>query len=199
MRREVKTLRTYLERVVRDIERKIASDPTRQGQFAEELSLAHRLLKQQQHDRNKLYSLHAPEVECLAKGKAHKRYEFGVKVSIAATNKSNFVVGVMALSGNPYDGHTLTGALEQVRRMSGQRIDEVLWIGLPGAWRESKRSVYSGQKRGITTQRLKRSLKRRQAIEPIIGHLKSDGLLGRNYLKGTLGDQMNVLLWLCRT
>ena len=116
----------------RDIERKIASDPTRQGQFAEELSLAHRLLKQQQHDKNKLYSLHAPEVECLAKGKAHKRYEFGVKVSIAVTNKSNFVVGAMALSGNPYDGHTLTGALQQVRRMSGQRIDEVLWIEVTG-------------------------------------------------------------------
>ena len=73
MRREVKTLRTYLGRVVRDIERKIASDPTRQGQFAEELWLAQRLLKQRQHDRNKLYSLHAPEVECLAKGKAHKQ------------------------------------------------------------------------------------------------------------------------------
>ena len=195
MRREVKTLRTYLGRVVRDIERKIASDPKRQGQFAEELSLARRLLKQQQHDRNKLYSLHAPEVECLAKGKAHKRYEFGVKVSIAATNKSNFVVGAMALSGNPYDGHTLTGALEQVRRMSGQRIDEVFVDRGYRGHGESLSEVYiSGQKRGITTQRLKRSLKRRQAIEPIIGHLKSDGLLGRNYLKGTLGDQMNVLL-----
>ena len=195
MRREVKTLRTYLGRVVRDIERKIASDPIRQGQFAEELSLAHRLLKQQQHDKNKLYSLHAPEVECLAKGKAHKRYEFGVKVSIAATNKSNFVVGAMALSGNPYDGHTLSGALEQVRRMSGQRIDEVFVDRGYRGHGESLSEVYiSGQKRGITTQRLKRSLKRRQAIEPIIGHLKSDGLLGRNYLKGTLGDQMNVLL-----
>ena len=114
MRREAKTLRTYLGRVVRDIERKIASDPTRQGQFAEELSLAHRLLKQQQHDKNKLYRLHAPEVECRAKGKAHKHYEFRVKVSIAATNKSNFVVGAMALSGNPYDGHTLTGAQQHV-------------------------------------------------------------------------------------
>ena len=152
-------------------------------------------MKQQRHDRNKLYSLHAPEVECLAKGKAHKRYEFGVKVSIAATNKSNFVVGAMALSGSPYDGHTLTGALQQVRRMSGQRIDEVFVDRGYRGHGESVSEVYiSGQRRGITTQRLKRSLKRRQAIEPIIGHLKSDGLLGRNYLKGTLGDQMNVLL-----
>ena len=160
MRREVKTLRTFLGYVVRDIERKTASNPTLQGQFAEELSLAHRLLKQQLHDRNKLYSLHAPEVECLAKGKAHKHYEFGVKVSIAATNKSNFVVGAMALSGNPYDGHTLSGALEQVRRMSGQRIDEVfVGRGYRGHG-ESLSEVYiSGQKRGITTRRLKRSLK----------------------------------------
>ena len=116
-------------------------------------------------------------------------------MSIAATNKSNFVVGAMALSGNPYDGHTLTGALEQVRRMSGQRIDEVFVDRGYRGHGESLSEVYiSGQRRGITTQRLKRSLKRRQAIEPIIGHLKSDGLLGRNYLKGTLGDQMNVLL-----
>ena len=116
-------------------------------------------------------------------------------MSIAATNKSNFVVGAMALSGNPYDGHTLTEALQQVRRMSGQRIDEVFVDRGYRGQGESLSEVYiSGQKRGITTQRLKRSLKRRQAIEPIIGHLKSDGLLGRNYLKGTLGDQMNVLL-----
>ena len=181
--------------VVHDIERKTASNPTLQGQFAEELPLAHRLLKQQLHDRNKLYSLHAPEVECLAKDEAHKRYEFGVKVSIAATNKSNFAVGGMALSGNPYDEHTLTGALEQVRRMSGQRIDEVfVGRGYRGHGESLSEVNISGQKRGITTRRLKRSLKRRQAIEQINGHMKSDGLLGRNYLKGTLGDQMNVLL-----
>ena len=134
-------------------------------------------------------------MECLAKGKAHKHDGFRVKVSIAATNKSNLVVGAMALSGNPYDGHTLTGALQQVRWISGQRIDEVFVDRGYRGHGESLSEVYiSGQKRGITTQRLKRSLKRRQAIEPIIGQLKSDGLLGRNYLKGTLGDQMNVLL-----
>jgi hypothetical protein len=76
-------------------------------------------LAQQKPDKDKLYSLHAPEVECISKGKAHKRYEFGVKASIATTNKSNFVVGGMALPGNPFDGHTLTQALEQVRRMTG--------------------------------------------------------------------------------
>ncbi len=195
MRGRVKKLRTYLGRVVRDIERKIAAQPERQAVFAEELALAKRLLAQQKQDKNKLYSLHAPEVECISKGKAHKRYEFGVKASIATTNKSNFVVGGMALPGNPYDGHTLTQALEQVRRMTGQAIEEAFVDRGYRGHGETQTTVYiSGQKRGIKTQRLKQSLKRRQAIEPVIGHLKSDGLLGRNYLRGTEGDQVNVML-----
>ena len=146
-------------------------------------------------DRNKLYSLHAPEVECISKGKAHKRYEFGVKASIATTNKSNFVVGGLALPGNPFDGHTLVSALEQVRRLTERPVEEAFVDrGYRGHGEEQTRVYISGQKRGIKTRRLKRSLKRRQAIEPVIGHLKADGLLGRNYLKGSVGDQMNVML-----
>jgi IS5 family transposase len=195
MRGRVKKLRTYLGRVVRDIERKIANQAEKQAAFAEELGLAKRLLAQQKRDKNKLYSLHAPEVECISKGKAHKRYEFGVKASIATTNKSNFVVGGMALPGNPYDGHTLTRALDQVRRITGSVIDEAFVDRGYRGHGETQTTVYlSGQKRGVKTQRLKCSLKRREAIEPVIGHLKSDGLLGRNYLKGTQGDQMNVML-----
>ena len=195
LRREVKRLRTYLGRVVRDIERKTADNPARQAVFADELALAKRLLGQQKQDKNKLYSLHAPEVECISKGKVAKRYEFGVKASIATTNKSNFVVGGMALPGSPYDGHTLTKALAQVRRLTGTSIDEAFVDKGYRGHDETASTVYiSGQKRGIKTQRLKRSLKRRQAIEPVIGHLKSDGLLNRNHLKGTQGDQLNVLL-----
>lgn len=195
MRREVKRLRTYLGRVVRDIERKTAVSAAQQAVFAEELALAKRLLAQQKADKNKLYSLHAPEVECISKGKAHKRYEFGVKASIATTNKSNVVVGGMAVPGNPYDGHTLKNALEQVRRVTGSVIDEAFVDkGYRGHGEKTTTVYISGQKRGISTQRLKRSLKRRQAIEPIIGHLKADGRLGRNFLKGAEGDQVNVLL-----
>ena len=195
MRREVKRLHTYLARVVRDIERKTAGNAAQQAVFAEELALAERLLAQKKDDKNKLYSLHAPEVECISKGKVHKRYEFGVKASIATTNRSNFVVGGMAVPGNPYDGHTLKRALAQVRRLTGTRIDEAFVDKGYRGHKEATTTVYiSGQKRGIETQRLKRSLKRRQAIEPIIGHLKADGRLGRNFLKGTQGDQMNVLL-----
>ena len=195
MRREVKRLHTYLARVVRDIGRKTAGNAAQQAVFAEELALAERLLAQKKEDKNKLYSLHAPEVECISKGKVHKRYEFGVKASIATTNKSNFVVGGMAVPGNPYDGHTLKKALEQVRRLTGSAIDEAFVDKGYRGHKEATTTVYiSGQKRGITTQRLKRSLKRRQAIEPVIGHLKADGRLGRNFLKGTEGDQVNVLL-----
>jgi len=195
MRRQVKKLRTYLGRVVRDIERKTADEPELQAVFADELELARRLLSQQRTDRNKLYSVHAPEVECISKGKAHKRYEFGVKASIATTNKSNFVVGGLALPGNPYDGHTLKTALLQVRRMTGSVIEEVFVDrGYRGHGVEDSAVYISGQRRGIKTRRLRQSQKRRQAIEPVIGHLKSDGHLGRNYLKGTEGDQMNVTL-----
>ena len=195
MRRQVKKLRTYLGRVVRDIERKTVDEPELQAIFADELAMARRLLSQGRMDRNKLYSMHAPEVECISKGKAHRRYEFGVKASIATTNRSNFVVGGMALPGNPYDGHTLKSALLQVRRMTGSVIEEVFVDrGYRGHGVEGTAVYISGQRRGIKTRRLRRSQKRRQAIEPVIGHLKSDGLLGRNYLKGTEGDQMNVTL-----
>lgn len=195
LRREVKRLRTYLGRVVRDIGRKTAGNAAQQTVFAGELALAARLLAQQKEDKNKLYSLHAPEVECISKGKVAKRYEFGVKASIATTNKSNFVVGGMAVPGNPYDGHTLKTALAQVRRLTGTRIDEAFVDKGYRGHGETASTVYiSGQKRGINTRRLKRSLKRRQAIEPVIGHLKSDGRLGRNFLKGTEGDRVNVLL-----
>lgn len=105
------------------------------------------------------------------------------------------MVGGIALPGNPFDGHTLVCALDQVRRLTGSVIDEVFVDrGYRGHGEEESTVYISGQRRGIKTQRLRRSLKRRQAIEPVIGHLKSDGLLGRNYLKGTEGDHMNVML-----
>ena len=195
LRRQVRTLRTYLGRVVRDIERQIADAPERQLVFAEELAMAKRLLAQEKHSKGKLYSLHAPEVECLSKGKAHKRYEFGVKVSISSTNKSNFIVGALSLPGSPYDGHTLQHALTQTRRLTNTKIDEAFVDrGYRGHGEEITQVYISGQRRGIKTRSLRKRLKRRQAIEPIIGHLKSDGRLDRNYLQGMAGDAMNVLL-----
>ena len=200
MKREVKKLHTILGRVARDVERKIdqIANPCVQ-QLAEshlesELELAKRVMTQERTSKNKVYSAHAPEVECISKGKVHKRYEFGVKVGIAVTNRSNFVLGGRAFPGNPYDGHTLSAQLDQVERITGTKPEQVFVDrGYRGHGVTDSQIFISGQKRGVNAQ-LKRLLKRRQAIEPVIGHLKNDGLLGRNYLKGTEGDQMNAML-----
>ena len=126
--------------------------------------------------------------------KAHKRYEFGVKVSITTTNRSNLVVGAQSLPGRPYDGHTLGGALDQVTRLSGQRPERCyVDLGYRGHDVEDVVVFKARQKRGVTKS-IRRELKRRNAIEPIIGHMKNDGLMHRNYLKGTQGDAINVIL-----
>jgi transposase, IS5 family len=194
-RRELKRSKVYLGRVYRDILRKLpAQAASVQARFAEPLALVARLLAQQRQDKNKLYSLHAPEVECIAKGKAHKKYEFGIKVSLAATQRDNFIVGALSLPGNPYDGHTLPAALRQVERLTGTKPERCFVDrGYRGHGIEGTEVYIAGQKRGIT-RALRRALKRRNAIEPIIGHTKHDGLMGRNYLKGTCGDAMNAIL-----
>jgi len=194
-RRTTSKLKTVLGRVYRDIERRLAEQPESvQAAFAEPMALTKRLLDQLRHDKKKLYALHAPEVECIAKGKAHKRYEFGVKVSIATTNRSNLVVGAQSLPGNPYDGHTLSTALEQVERLTGQRPERCyVDLGYRGHDVTAVEVFKARQKRGVTRS-IRRELKRRNAIEPIIGHMKDDGLLHRNHLKGTDGDAINVIL-----
>jgi len=194
----VKRLKTYLGRVVREIERQALiwrTDPVASERIGEELTKAKRLLAQEKTSKNKLYSLHAPEVECISKGKAHKRYKFGVKASIAVTNRRNFVVGGLSLPGNPYDGHTLVTALDQVRRITGHGIKQAYVDKGYRGNEEKDATVYiSGQKRGVKTRSLRNRIKRRQAIEPVIGHLKNEGHLGRNYLHGPEGDEMNVVL-----
>ena len=191
-------LKTILGRVLRDIERKAAKF---QGQIADEplrelVALAERLLAQTRTSKNKVYSVHAPEVECIAKGKAHKRYEFGCKTSVATTSKSNWIVGAHALHGNPYDGHTLSGAIGQVERLTGHAPHDVMVDqGYRGHGYEGSASVHVVRtipKRA--TRALRRMLKRRAAIEPTIGHLKSDNRMNRNYLTGREGDKINALL-----
>lgn len=191
-KRELKKLKTYLGRVYREVQRQLSSVDS--PELSELLERIARLLAQRREDSHKLYSIHAPEVECIAKGKAHKKVEFGVKVSVATSTRSNFVVGMRSLPGNPYDGHTLSDALDQVRRLTGVRPTECFVDrGYRGHDETDTTVVLAGQRRGITP-RLKRLLKRRNAIEPVIGHLKNDGRLDRNYLKGVAGDAMNALL-----
>lgn len=195
-RRMQKKLKVYLGRVFRDVQRKVTAVPAHHEAFQHLLGRIDRLLTQQRHDTGKLYSVHAPEVECLAKGKAHKPYEFGVKVSVATTQASNFVVGMQALAGNPYDGHTLAGQLEQVGHLTGQVPTRcVVDQGYRGhTVNVTQTEVLVSRQRGPLTRALKRALRRRNAIEPIIGHMKADGWLGRNHLQGPLGDQLNALL-----
>ena len=193
-RREIKKVKGFLGRVYRDILRKVEERREIKAFFLPELALASRLLSQEKKDKNKLYSLHAPEVECIAKGKAHKKYEFGVKVSIATTNRDNFVVGMFAEHGNPYDGHTLSKALDQVKQITGKTVERCFVDrGYRGHGITDTEVLISGRRRGLTPQ-MKKELKRRSAIEPVIGHMKADGKLGRNYLGGTLGDKINALL-----
>jgi IS5 family transposase len=195
MRRELKRLRTYLGRIYRDIGRKIAGDGEQEARFARLLGLVERLLAQQPQDKNKLYSLHAPEVVCIAKGKAHKRYEFGCKVGLAATNREGLFLASKAFKDNPYDGHTLQATLDQAEAMTGVTVERAyVDKGYKGHdYEGSARVIVSGRKRGLTPQ-MKRELRRRSAIEPMIGHAKNDGRLGRNYLLGHDGDRINALL-----
>lgn len=191
-------LKTILGRVVRDIGRKARKikGQIADGPLGELLALAHRLLAQTRTSKNKIYSIHAPEVECIAKGKAHKRYEFGCKSSVATTSKNNWIVGAHALHGNPYDGHTLEGAIAQVERLTKKTPDDVIVDkGYQGHGYKGSATVHVVRtipKRA--TRAVRRMLKRRAAIEPTIGHLKSDNRLSRNHLTGKTGDQINTLL-----
>lgn len=193
-RRCTKTLHTLLGRVVRDIGRKaIEINP----QLQEYLGRAEKLLSQTRKSKDKLYSIAAPEVECISKGKAHKRYEFGCKVSVAATNESNWVVGVQALHGNPYDGHTLANAIEQVERITNRKIKEAFVDkGYRGHDYTGGGQVHiTGQRiKGKAGPALRKRKKRRSAVEPKIGHMKSDNRMGRNFLKGVEGDRNNAIL-----
>jgi len=200
--RSLKKLKTYLGRVIRDIARKIADDEAMSEVFAKPLSLARRVLTQNHKQRGpKVYSLHASEVECIGKGKAHRPYEFGVKVSVATPIKHSkggqFVTYVKTLPGNPYDGHTLAKVIPAMEALIGNIIERMIAdAGYRGhnAPSDYKFRVFtSGQKRRVTPQ-IKREMKRRSAVEPVIGHLKADHRMGRNYLAHRGGDAANAVL-----
>ncbi len=200
MNKQIKFLRTRLGRVIRDIRRKIDADAERQVAFAGALSKASQIRRQKPRQRGwKLYSWHAPETECIGKGKARTPYEFGVKVSLTTTNKrckgSQFILHAKALPGNPYDGHTLKEVIAETEALTGREIERAYvdrgYVGHDAP--KPGRVFKSGQKRGVHGQ-IKKELRRRPAIEPVIGHCKSDGHLGRNFLKGRLGDQINAVM-----
>ena len=200
MNGRIKFLRTRLGRVIRDIRRKIDGDEKLNEAFAIPLVRASQIRRQKQRQRGwKLYSWHAPEVECIGKGKARAPYEFGVKVSLTTTNKRSkggqFILHAKALPGNPYDGHTLREVWEETEALTGRKIERAyVDKGYRGHNAPKPLRVYrSGQKRGVHGQ-IKKELRRRSAIEAVIGHCKTDGHLDRNFLKGRLGDQINAVM-----
>ena len=195
MHATLKKLCTLVGRVWRDIDRKLdCHNGEQQAKAAAILARVKRLLEQKPKDKNKLYSLHAPEVECIAKGKARQPYEFGVKVTVATTHKEGLVVGMRSLPDNPYDGHTLPEAIEQVSILT-DRMPKAVFVdkGYRGVSVDGVAIWRSGQKRGVTPS-IRKAIRRRSAIEPAIGHMKNDGKLRRNWLKGCLGDALNAVL-----
>ncbi len=162
--------------------------------LAGQIGRTKRVLSQKPKDKNKLYALHAPEVECISKGKARTPYEFGVKVSITTTHKEGLVVGARSMPGNPYDGHTLAEALEQAQILSDVKPQiAVVDRGYRGVAIDGVKIYHPGLRRGIT-RGLRAMIRQRRAIEPAIGHMKADGKLNRNWLKGALGDAIHAVL-----
>ena len=194
MKKSLRTLKTRVGRVHREIERKIAQVPDSVRPQADSLlQRVQRILTQKTKDKNKLYALHAPEVECISKGKAKNPYEFGVKVSVATTLKEGIVVGMRSMPGNPWDGHTLEETLEQVGILTDRQPKVVIVDkGYQGVEVPNTQILRSGQRRGVT-RTMRKMIRRRSAIEPTIGHMKMDGRLGRNPLKGALGDALHAL------
>lgn len=194
-RRETKKLKTYLGRISRDFKRKIDIMGKESESASILLSKIDKLLAQTRKSKNKIYSFHAPEVECIGKGKAHKAYEFGVKVSITTSHKSNFVIGALALPGNPFDGHTLPLCLDQVEKLTKVRPKQTFVDNGYRGNKEKKSEVFvARQAKSRRSASIRKAMKRRSAVEPLIGHLKNHGHLGRNFLKGTSGDQFNVMM-----
>ena len=208
----LRKLRTYLGRTIRDIGRQILDDEQLQDIFRLPLHLASRVLDQRKarsamakkslpSTGPRVYSLHAPEVECIGKGKAHKPYEFGVKVSIATTlHRSKgglFALHAKALPGNPYDGHTLATVIPEMEAMIGNDIDRLLadagYRGHNAPLTHTFKIYTTGQKRRMTPA-IKREMRRRAAVEPVIGHIKNEHRMERNYLAGTQGDAINAIL-----
>ena len=205
MGRVIKRQRTIVGRLQREIDRKASAiGAAVREALAETLNKAQRIVAQSGQrkaidGKRKLYSFHAPEVDCISKGKARTPYEFGVKVGIASTLQGNLIVGARAFHGNPYDGHTLTEQLEQATILMQDSVAKpataFVDLGYRGVDADNPdvHIVHRGKAKRISEQERK-LLRRRQAIEPIIGHLKADHRMDRCHLKGERGDRLHAVL-----
>jgi IS5 family transposase len=198
VRQAVKRLKTISGILLRELSRKLPKEVLENQQ--ENFDLYWRVLKQKRHDKHKVYSLHEPHIYCMSKGKLHKRYEFGTKVSIAKTTQSNIIVGALAFEKNYYDGHTLPSVLAQVKKLSEVEPNAV-WVdrGYRGKQRVNSTQIFYPKALHKSSLKkfsafMQKQFRKRAGIEGIIGHLKFDHRLDRNYLKGFGGDQINVLM-----
>jgi IS5 family transposase len=198
-RRALKRLRTIAGVLIRELRRKLSSYCLFEH-YQKDFLLYERVLSQKPKDKNKIYSLHEPQVYCIAKGKDHKQYEYGNKVSVASTAKGNLIVGVVSHETNIHDGHTLPEVLEHIEASRGKAVKRgVVDRGYRGRNEVNGTEIILPKKPLKRDNRYQRDKKRKQcrrraAIEPIIGHLKSDYRLSRNFLKGIAGDEINLLL-----
>ncbi|MFA4924298.1 MAG: IS5 family transposase [Ignavibacteriaceae bacterium] len=192
-------LKTIAGRVVRELERKLTTEEQKQ-KYEEKIELFNRILRQKKNDKEKVYSIHEPKTYCISKGKEHKKYEFGSKASIVTTKQSGIIVGAYSLEKNDYDGHTLPKALDQCEELRGERPRvAIVDRGYRGKSKigETEILIPKPPKKGTSEYEKKKArarFRRRAAIEPIIGHLKTDYRLEKNYLKGVVGDSINMML-----
>ena len=204
MRKVVKRQRTILGIVMREVQRKLRALDfvPAQSKALSDLSMwlerAERIRTQQRADKNKLYALHAPEVECIGKGKARKPYEFGVKSAVVVSHKDGLMLGARTFPGNPYDGHILSAVLEQATNLTQDIAvtlkHVVVDLGFRGVDADNPgvEIIHRGKYKSLSTQQ-KGWLKRRTVVEPAIGHLKSDHRMDRCWLQGALGDALHAI------
>ena len=190
-------LKTIAGRVTRDLERKL--NPVQLSDYKPIINIFYTILKQKKSDRNKIYSIHEPGARCIAKGKEAKKYEFGNKSGIALSRKHGIVVSAIGFEGNPYDGHTLDEQLNQIERLTGKRPKvAIVDRGYRGKKKIGETEICSPKPITNATAYQKRKVRlrfrARAAIEPVIGHIKHDHRMLRNYLKGTLGDKVNTIM-----
>jgi IS5 family transposase len=184
--------------LIRELERKLPRDAL--ARHAESLQLFQRVHGQKRTDKNKVYSLHEPDVLCIGKGKEHKKYEFGRKASIAVTKTTGVIVGAMSFTENIFDGHTLPEVLEQVWQITETCPEAAICDrGYRGRKKVGDTSILTPgrpKKNDTPYQRRKarQRFRRRAGIEPVIGHLKHDHRMARNFLKGVTGDAINLLM-----
>lgn len=192
-RKARKRIKTIAGRLVRELERKI--NPYRKQHFENQLDIYQKILNQKRGDRDKIYSLHEPDVKCYTKGKEHKKFEFGSKASILVTQKTGVIVGALSFNENIHDSKTLPAAIEQYERLNDKKPKAIFADrGYRGPQKVSEVEIHVPKPNKNITKQKVQSHKRRAAIEPVIGHLKYDYRLMRNYLKGTFGDAINLLL-----